>query len=161
MTRKEFLAASAAMAVAVLFAVSAQSADQASIEAAFAKVRAVADGICTVTDVSLRLKSDPKGKDPLEMWRSEVKENDFIKSLLPIPLSQRYCASLAERNFSRTRNRKLQRTCVSMDTRSSRNGNNVRRARLRRHWKVSGKQKKQKNQKRKKNLKQNTISAIV
>ena len=75
MTRKEFLAASAAMAVAVLFAVSAQSADRASIEAAFAKVRAVADGICTVTDVSLRLKSDPKGKDPLEMWRSEVKEN--------------------------------------------------------------------------------------
>ena len=53
----------------------ASAADAASLDAAFAKVRTVADGICTVTDVSLRRKSDPKGKDPLEMWRAEAKEN--------------------------------------------------------------------------------------
>ena len=65
-----------AIAVAASFcAPVVQAADVASLEAAFAKVRAVADGVCTVTDVSLRLKSDPKGKDPLDMWRAESKES--------------------------------------------------------------------------------------
>lgn len=54
---------------------SVKAADAAALEAAFAKVRAIADGTCTITDVSLRLKSDPKGKDPLEIWRAEAKEN--------------------------------------------------------------------------------------
>ena len=80
MTRKEFLAASAAMAVAVLFAASAQSADRASLEAAFAKVRAVADDICTVTSVQLLSKADPEGKDPLAMWRAEAKDRVTVTS---------------------------------------------------------------------------------
>lgn len=73
-SRKELMGGVVAMVVSFLFTAPAQSADRASLEAAFAKVRAIADGICTVTEVSLRLKSDPKGKDPLEMWRAEAKE---------------------------------------------------------------------------------------
>ena len=70
MTRSAFV-----VAFAAAFAMGTSAADVASLEAAFAKVRAVTDGVCIVTDVSLRLKSDPKGKDPLEMWRSEAKES--------------------------------------------------------------------------------------
>ena len=44
-------------------------------DAEFARIRAVADATCAVTEVSLRLKSDPKGKDPLEAWRAEAKED--------------------------------------------------------------------------------------
>ena len=80
MKRKEFLAASAATMVAVLFTARAQSADRASLEAAFAKVRAVADGICTVTSVQLLSKADPEGKDPLAMWRAEAKDSVTVTS---------------------------------------------------------------------------------
>ena len=59
---------------AALSSLAALAADTASLERAFANVRAVSDGICSITDVSLRLKADPKGKDPLEMWRAEAKE---------------------------------------------------------------------------------------
>ena len=44
-------------------------------DAEFARIRAVADATCAVTEVSLRQKSDPKGKDPLEAWRAEAKED--------------------------------------------------------------------------------------
>ncbi len=52
---------------AAFMVVQATAADVASLEAAFAKVRAVADGVCAVTDVSLRLKADPEGKEPLNI----------------------------------------------------------------------------------------------
>ena len=72
MTRKVFLVAASAFAAV---AACASAVDAASLDAAFAKIKAVADGTCSITAVSLRLKSDPKGKDPLEMWRAEAKEN--------------------------------------------------------------------------------------
>ncbi len=50
-------------------------AGEVSLDRAFERIRSVADATCKVTDVSLRLKSDPKGKDPLEMWRAEAKED--------------------------------------------------------------------------------------
>ena len=71
LSRKEIIIG----AVAVLFAVSAQSADRASLEAAFEKVRAVADDICTVMSVQLLSKADPTGKDPLVLWRAEAKDS--------------------------------------------------------------------------------------
>lgn len=64
--------------VAFASILSAEAADAASLDAAFAKVKSVADEVCSVTDVSLRLKADPKGKDPLEMWRAEAKENVVV-----------------------------------------------------------------------------------
>ena len=63
-----------ALFLLVMSSFAALAADTASLDRAFAKVRAVSDGICSITDVSLRLKADPKGKDPLEMWRAEAKE---------------------------------------------------------------------------------------
>ena len=81
MKRRDFVAAWTAWAGTALAAVlafcphRAAAADPATLEAAFAKVRSVADGVCAITDVKLRLKSDPTGKDPLEMWRAEAKEN--------------------------------------------------------------------------------------
>ena len=71
--KREIVSALALTATFVAAAV-----DSSSLEAAFAKVKAVADGTCIVTDVSLRLKSDPEGKDPLEMWRAEAKESVVV-----------------------------------------------------------------------------------
>ena len=79
----------AAMAVAFLFAVSAQSADRASLETAFAKVRAVADDICTVTSVQLLSKADPAKtfvmtesppvpKEPVKFWSPMKASKDNI-----------------------------------------------------------------------------------
>ena len=73
MNKKFPVIAIAGIAVLALMP-SVKAVDVAALEAAFAKVRATADGTCAITDVSLRLKSDPKGKDPLEMWRAEAKE---------------------------------------------------------------------------------------
>ena len=53
----------------------AAASEVGTLETAFSRVRAVGDGICSVTDVSLRRKSDPKRADPLEMWRAEAKES--------------------------------------------------------------------------------------
>jgi feruloyl esterase len=65
----------AAAVVAVLFAADAAAADAVALAKSFDDVRAVSDGVCRITSVSLRLKGDPEGKDPLEMWRAEAKEN--------------------------------------------------------------------------------------
>ena len=73
MNKKFPVIAIAGIAVLALMP-SVKAVDVAALEAAFAKVRATADGTCAIADVSLRLKSDPKGKDPLEMWRAEAKE---------------------------------------------------------------------------------------
>lgn len=73
MNKKFPVIANAGIAVLALMP-SVKAVDVAALESAFAKVRTIADGTCAVTDVSLRLKSDPKGKDPLEMWRAEAKE---------------------------------------------------------------------------------------
>ena len=36
---------------------------------------AISDGVCTVIRTDFLSKSDPEGKDPLAMWRAEVREN--------------------------------------------------------------------------------------
>jgi len=69
------LAAVLSAAFAALSAASAFGADAKSLDAGFERIRGVADGVCSITEVSLKLKGDPKGKDPLEMWRAEAKEN--------------------------------------------------------------------------------------
>ena len=49
------------------------------LEARFARVRAVKDGVVTSLKVSFHTKADPEGKDPLAMWRAEAKENVKLK----------------------------------------------------------------------------------
>ena len=73
--RKAALAVLAAATSAGLF-----GADAASLEAAFGRIKAVADSVCAVTCVELRSKADPKAKDPLAMWRAEAKENVSVTS---------------------------------------------------------------------------------
>lgn len=47
--------------------------DVASLEPSFARIRAISDKTCTVTDVSFRTKADRDDKQ-IEVWRAEAKE---------------------------------------------------------------------------------------
>lgn len=49
------------------------------LEARFARVKAVKDGVVTSLKVAFCTKADPEGKDPLAMWRAEAKESVNLK----------------------------------------------------------------------------------
>ena len=69
-----------AIAVAALAAFNALAAPSSGAEISnrLERVKAVADGVCTVTSVQLLSKADPDGKDPLAMWRAEASESVVV-----------------------------------------------------------------------------------
>ena len=72
---------SSMMAAAMMAGLCAMAAtDDGGLAARMERVKAVKDDVMKSITVALRLKSDPKGKDPLEIWRAEAKESVLVTS---------------------------------------------------------------------------------